>query len=81
MFLRHPNIHKCILRFKELLAHNPFLQVVTFIAIASLLTPIVLFIMFAIISAVFIFIGFMIVQGKKHDILLFLITPTAVVKF
>jgi len=80
MFLHHPRVHKYILRFKELLAHSPFLQVVTFIVIASLLTPILLFIIFAIISAVFVFIGFMIVQGKKHDTLLFLITA-AIAKF
>ncbi|XP_077265994.1 uncharacterized protein LOC143899524 [Temnothorax americanus] len=60
--LRHPNVRTCILKFKEQLAHNPFLQVATFIAIASLLTPVLLFIMFAIISGVFIFIGFMMVQ-------------------
>lgn len=65
MFLHHPNVRTYILKFKEQLAHNPFLQVATFIVIASLLTPILLFIMFAIISAVFIFIGFMMVQGKK----------------
>ncbi|XP_018055737.1 PREDICTED: uncharacterized protein LOC108692107 [Atta colombica] len=62
-FLQHPNVRKFILRFKDQLAHNPFLQVATFIALASLLAPIFLFIIFGIVSAVFVFIGFMIVQG------------------
>ncbi|KYM99853.1 hypothetical protein ALC62_09472 [Cyphomyrmex costatus] len=62
-FLHHPNIHKFILRFKEQLAHNPFLQVAIFIAIAALLAPILLFIIFAIISTTFVFIGFMIIQA------------------
>ncbi|XP_018345309.1 PREDICTED: uncharacterized protein LOC108750394 [Trachymyrmex septentrionalis] len=62
-FLQHPNVRKFILRFKEQLAHNPFLQVATCTALASLLVPIFLFIIFGIVSAVFVFIGFMIVQG------------------
>ncbi|EZA58724.1 hypothetical protein X777_14893 [Ooceraea biroi] len=55
-----------ILKFKEHFAHNPFLQMATFIVIASLLTPILLFIVFAIVSAVFAFVGFMMIQGKKY---------------
>ncbi|XP_011049201.1 PREDICTED: uncharacterized protein LOC105142961 isoform X1 [Acromyrmex echinatior] len=62
-FLQHSNVRKFILRFKEQLARNPFLQVATFIALASLLAPIFLFIIFGIVSAIFVFIGFMIVQG------------------
>ena len=67
-FLQHPNVRKFILRFKEQLAHNPFLQVATCTALASLLVPIFLFIIFGIVSAVFVFIGFMIVQGKQSYI-------------
>ncbi|KYQ52493.1 hypothetical protein ALC60_08353, partial [Trachymyrmex zeteki] len=63
MFLQHPSVRKFILKFKEQLIHNPFLQVATFIAIVSLLAPILLFIIFGIVSAVFVFIGFMMVQG------------------
>jgi len=63
-FLHHPNVRMFILKFKEQLARNLFLQVAIFIAIVSLLTPIILFIIFAIISAIFVFIGFMMVQGK-----------------
>lgn len=68
MFLQHPSVRTCVLKFREQLSHNPFLQVATFIVIVLLLTPILLFIMFAIISAVFVFIGFMMVQGKKRYI-------------
>lgn len=63
-FLHHPDVRTCILKFKEKLAHNLFLQVAIFITIASLLTPIILFIIFAITSTIFVFIGFMMVQGK-----------------
>ncbi|KAH0952006.1 hypothetical protein HN011_005897 [Eciton burchellii] len=61
-FLNHPNVHTYILKFKEHFVHNPFLQVATFIVIASLLTPIFLFIVFAIISAILAFVGFMMIQ-------------------
>ncbi|XP_029662236.1 uncharacterized protein LOC115234949 isoform X1 [Formica exsecta] len=61
-FLYHPNVCMYILKFKEQFLHNPFLQVVTFVAVTSLLTPIFLFVIFAIISAVFAFIGFMMIQ-------------------
>nr|XP_012216875.1 PREDICTED: uncharacterized protein LOC105668831 [Linepithema humile] len=61
-FLQHCNVHTYILKFKEQLAHNPFLQVATFVAVASLLAPIILFIIFAIVSAVFAFVGFMMIQ-------------------
>ncbi|XP_012527214.1 uncharacterized protein LOC105831555 [Monomorium pharaonis] len=61
-FLHHPTVRTCIHKFREQLAQNPFLQMAVFIAIMSLLTPILLFIMFAIASTVFIFIGFMMVQ-------------------
>lgn len=70
MFLQHPSVRKFILKFKEQLIHNPFLQVATFIAIVSLLAPILLFIIFGIVSAVFVFIGFMMVQGKQCYIIL-----------
>jgi len=72
-FLQHPNVRKFILRFKEQLAHNPFLQVAIFIALASLLAPIFLFIIFGIVSAVFVFIGFMIIQGKQSYFLFLII--------
>ncbi|RLU18939.1 hypothetical protein DMN91_009297 [Ooceraea biroi] len=61
-FRNHPNVRMYILKFKEHFAHNPFLQMATFIVIASLLTPILLFIVFAIVSAVFAFVGFMMIQ-------------------
>ncbi|XP_014477292.1 PREDICTED: uncharacterized protein LOC106745838 [Dinoponera quadriceps] len=56
--LQHPNI----VRLKEQFASNPFLQVAATIVIASLLTPVLLFIVLAIVSAIFAFIGFMMVQ-------------------
>lgn len=60
--LQHPNV----VRFKEQFAHNPFLQIATTIVIASLLTPVLLFIILAVVSAVFAFIGFMMIQGKRY---------------
>ncbi|XP_070171177.1 uncharacterized protein [Polyergus mexicanus] len=62
MFLYHPNVCMYILKFKEHFVHNPFLQVVTFVAVTLLLTPIFVFVVFAIISAVFAFICFMMIQ-------------------
>ncbi|XP_032668388.1 uncharacterized protein LOC116842795 [Odontomachus brunneus] len=56
--LQHPNV----LQFKEQFACNPFLQIAAIIVIASLLTPVLLFIVLAIVSAVFAFIGFMMIQ-------------------
>lgn len=66
MFLYHPNVCMYILKFKEQFVHNPFLQVVIFVVVASLLTPILLFVIFAIISAVFAFISFIMIQGEKQ---------------
>ncbi|XP_011151942.1 uncharacterized protein LOC105190737 [Harpegnathos saltator] len=56
--LQHPNV----LRLKEQFARNPFLQVAVTIMIASLLTPVLLFIILSIASAIFAFIGFMMIQ-------------------
>ncbi|XP_011257883.2 uncharacterized protein LOC105252272 [Camponotus floridanus] len=61
-FLYHPSVCMYVLKFKEQFIHNPFLQIITFVTIASLLTPILLFIVFAIICAIFAFIGFVIIQ-------------------
>ncbi|XP_029166417.1 uncharacterized protein LOC114937160 isoform X2 [Nylanderia fulva] len=62
MVLYHPSVCMYIVKFKEQFIHNPFLQVATFVVVASLLTPILLFVVFATISAVFAFIGFMMIQ-------------------
>ncbi|CAL1675265.1 unnamed protein product [Lasius platythorax] len=60
--LYHPNVCMYIVKFKDQFVHNPFLQVATFVVVASLLTPILLFVIFAIISTIFAFIGFMMIQ-------------------
>lgn len=64
-FLYHLSVYMYILKFKEQFIHNPFLQIAIFVAVASLLAPILLFIVFAIICAIFAFIGFMLIQGEK----------------
>lgn len=69
-FQYHPSVRLYIFKFKEHFAHNPFLQVATFIVIASLLTPVLLFVVFAIVSAVFAFVGFMMIQGKRDKVVL-----------
>lgn len=65
-FLHHPMIHTYILKFKEQLDCNPYLEVATFFVIASLLTPILLFVVFAVISATVVFVSFMMIQGENY---------------
>lgn len=61
-FLQHPNVRAYVCTFNEQFTRNPFLQLATFVVLASLLTPVLLFVTFAIASAVFAFIGFMVIE-------------------